>query len=154
MVRFANIEDLTRINEIRKQVHKVHSDGRPDVFRSDFNEALENHIYTIWNDQNSDVIVAERNGVICGFSVVSYVTKPLSPYSIERKYYNVVEFGVDENFRRQGIGTELFDFIKEQARDRGFHKIELDMWEFNESALKFYESVGFRTYRRYMDFDF
>ena len=27
------------------------------------------------------------------------------------------------------------------------------MWEFNEGALKFYESVGFRTYRRYMEQD-
>lgn len=29
--------------------------------------------------------------------------------------------------------------------------IELKMWEFNEEALKFYESVGFTTYRRYTE---
>ena len=31
-------------------------------------------------------------------------------------------------------------------------KLELDMWEFNDGALKFYESVGFITYRRFMEF--
>ena len=25
------------------------------------------------------------------------------------------------------------------------------MWEFNQDALAFYEAVGFRTYRRYME---
>ena len=27
------------------------------------------------------------------------------------------------------------------------------MWEFNEGALKFYESIGFTTYRRYMEYE-
>ena len=26
------------------------------------------------------------------------------------------------------------------------------MWEFNDGALDFYESVGFTTYRRFMEF--
>lgn len=29
---------------------------------------------------------------------------------------------------------------------------KVDVWEFNEGALEFYESVGFKTYRRYMEF--
>ena len=27
------------------------------------------------------------------------------------------------------------------------------MWEFNESALRFYEAIGFRTFRRYLELD-
>ena len=40
---------------------------------------------------------------------------------------------------------------KEYAKEKGFHRIELNMWEFNKGALAFYESVGFETYRRYME---
>ena len=47
----------------------------------------------------------------------------------------------------------LIAFCREEARKKGFLRMELDMWEFNEGALKFYESVGFRTYRRYMEQD-
>ena len=50
------------------------------------------------------------------------------------------------------MATELFDFIKKEATDKNFDKIELDIWEFNDIALKFYESVGFVTYRRFMEF--
>ena len=55
---------------------------------------------------------------------------------------------MDQKFRRQGIASALIDFIREDASNHGFQKLELNMYEFNDSALKFYESVGFHTYRR------
>ncbi|MBR6312144.1 MAG: hypothetical protein IKR51_04135 [Oscillospiraceae bacterium] len=33
-------------------------------------------------------------------------------------------------------------------------RVELNMWEFNADALAFYESLGFETYRRYMELKF
>jgi len=41
----------------------------------------------------------------------------------------------------------------DMLEELGFDRIELNMWEFNEGALRFYESVGFKTYRRYMEFE-
>lgn len=59
-------------------------------------------------------------------------------------------FGVGEGHRRQGIGRALFAAIRDAARERGLTRIELDVWAFNESAVRFYESIGFHTYRSYM----
>ena len=152
MVRYATREALERVNEIRKIVNEVHCNGRPDIFRGGFCKELQEFIYTLWESDNSDVIVAIRDGEICGFACVDYVEKPESPYNLARRFYHINEFGVDTKYRRQGVATELFDFIKEEATDKNFDKIELDMWEFNDIALKFYESVGFVTYRRFMEF--
>lgn len=58
---------------------------------------------------------------------------------------------MDEKFRRKGIVTAIIDFAKKEAKKNGFARLELDMWEFNDSALAFYESVGFTTFRRYME---
>lgn len=77
--------------------------------------------------------------------------KSENPFMNARKFYDVDELGVDANFRRQGVGTELIAFIRSEARRRGIRRVELNMWEFNEGALAFYEAVGFRTYRRYME---
>lgn len=33
IIRFAKEADLDRINELLYQVHKVHSDARPDLFK-------------------------------------------------------------------------------------------------------------------------
>lgn len=151
MVRLAKKEELERVNEIRKMVNDVHVLGRPDIFKAGFNDELKNFIYEIWNDENKDIIIAERDGVICGFACIHYVDKPESPFMKARKFYDVDEFGVDVKFRRQGVGTEIINFIRQDAKKRGFDKVELNMWEFNEGALAFYEAVGFRTYRRYME---
>ena len=43
----------------------------------------------------------------------------------------------------------IFFWVLQAARMR-FDRIELDVWSFNEEALKFYEAVGFQTYRRFM----
>ena len=71
-----------------------------------------------------------------------------------RRYVNdvhVEEFGVDPAFHRKGVATALVEYMKRDAAQRGYPRIELDMWEFNQGALAFYENVGFQTYRRYME---
>lgn len=153
MVRLAEEKDLACVNEIREQVNDIHVNGRPDIFRPGFCKEMQELVYQMWKSENSDILVVERNGEICGMSCVEYVLKPESPYNLERKYYHIIEFAVHEKFRRQGVATELFNYIKKDAMERGYDRIELDMWEFNESARKFYESVGFYTYRRYMEYD-
>lgn len=152
MIRYATREELERVNELRKIVNEVHCNGRPDIFKDGFCKELQDFIYTLWESDNSDVIVALRDNEICGFACVDYVEKSESPYNLARRFYHINEFGVDEKYRRQGVATELFDFIKKEATAKKFDKIELDMWEFNDDALKFYESVGLVTYRRFMEF--
>ena len=45
----------------------------------------------------------------------------------------------------------MIRFIREWAKEQGFRRIELNMWEFNRGALAFYEAAGLATYRRYME---
>jgi len=153
MVRFATQQDLVRVNELRSQVHAVHAKGRPDIFREEFGPELKAYAETFLTEENKALIVAEQESIVCGFACVELMTKPTSITSKERDYYAVHEFGVDENLRRSGVGKALIAFIKEDAKEKGFDRIELNMWEFNEGALRFYESVGFKTYRRYMEFE-
>ena len=153
MVRFAKETDLDRINEIRAQVNALHASGRPDVFKPDFCQALRDRAGELLRAEDSDVLVAERDGVICGIASVEYLIRPESAYCRERKTYYVTEFGVDEAYRRRGVGRELLEFMRKDAGKRGFSKIELDAWTFNEGALKFYESVGFQTFRQFMEWD-
>lgn len=152
-VRTAKRNELERVNELRKMVNEIHVNGRPDVFCQGFCDELRQHVYDKFDAENSDVLVAIMDNIICGFAVVEYIEKPQSPFYNSRKFYHVEEFGVDENVRRKGVATALIAFMKEDALRRGYKKIELDMWEFNDGAMSFYAKVGFRTYRRFMDMD-
>ena len=151
IIRFAKKTDLEGVNAIRRQVHMVHAKGRPDIFRKKFGKKLAEHIFFYHSGKLSRIIVAKSEDAIVGFAVLEIIHKPRSPYNKARSYMRVTEFGVDENHRRQGIGKRLFDFIKVYAAENNFDTIELDVWEFNEGALKFYESQGFSTYRRFME---
>ena len=151
MVRFARKDELDRVNELRKEVNDLHVAGKPEIFKEGFGDDLRNYIYEIWNDPGKEIIVAEKAGVVCGFAVIQYVSRPENPFRKAIRYIDVDEFGVDAAHRRQGMATEMIGFIRALAREKGYDRIELNMWEFNQDALAFYESVGFTTYRRYME---
>ena len=150
-IRFAKENELDRVNELRKQVNDVHVAGKPEVFKPGFGEELRDYINEIWNDPEKEIIVADIDGKICGFAIINHIIRPENPFMKERDFLDVDEFCVDKACRRQGIASELISFIKNHARERGFSRIELNMWEFNQDALRFYEAVGFETYRRYME---
>lgn len=152
-VRYAKRNELDRVNELRRMVSELHADGRPDIFRHGFCPELQNHIYSVFDSDKSDVIVAVADDVICGFAIVEYIDKPESPYMNSRRFLHIMEFGVDGNYRRLGAASAMVDFCRAVAREKNFDRIELDVWEFNESAELFYEKMGFQTYRRYMELD-
>ena len=148
---FAKQEDLERINELRAQVNLLHVKGKPEVFKPGFPPELRDYVYAIFNDPRKRIVVCKSDKDICAFAVLSHITKPETPFTYGRDYLDIDEFCVNEAYRRQGIGTQLMWFIRDYAKSEGLNRIELNMWEFNENALAFYESVGFVTYRRYME---
>ena len=152
-VRLAREEDLPRVNVLRRQVNDVHVAGKPEIFKPGFCDDLRDHLYTIWNDPRQDIVVAEIRGNVCGFAVLNHIVRPENPFMFERDYLDIDEFGVDESFRRQGAASAMVRFIRDYAREKGFSRVELNMWEFNRGALAFYEAAGFKTYRRYMEMD-
>ena len=151
IVRFAKESELDRVNELRKQVNDIHVEGKPDVFKPGFGQELRDFIKVIWNDPEQEIVVAEDDGVICGFAVLHHINKPENPFMKERDFIDIDEFCVDKDHRRKGAASEMVSFIKEFAREKGFRRIELNMWEFNQNALAFYEAAGFKTFRRYME---
>ena len=150
-VRRAREDELERVNELRMQVNAIHVAGKPEVFKPGFPEELRNYIYAIHKDPEQFIAVAVKDETICGFAVLHHINKPENPFMKERDFLDIDEFCVDEAFRRQGVASEMIDFIREFAKEKGFHRIELNMWEFNQDALAFYEAAGFQTFRRYME---
>lgn len=150
-VRFAREDELEQVNMLRRQVNALHVEGKPEVFKPDFPDELRDFIHVIWNDPEQEIVVSERDGKLVGFAVLHHMIRPETPFMKERDYLDIDEFCVDESCRRQGLASEMIDFIKDYAKEKGYHRLELNMWEFNRGALAFYEAMGFETYRRYME---
>ena len=154
VVRRATRDELERINKLRRAVSELHAKGRPDIFRPGFGGSLAQHVYDIFDLPDYDVFAAFVNKTLCGFAIVNYTDKPESAYMCAQRFIHVDEFGVDEKFRRCRVGTALIDFLKSEAKQNGFERLTLDVWEFNEPAKKFYESIGFNPFRSYLELNF
>lgn len=78
---------------------------------------------------------------VCGF-VWAY---PHRWRNEERMY--VSEIRVREEWRRQGIGTELLRLVEDAARERGIGALYLHAEVNNPNAVRLYESLGYVTER-------
>nr|WP_067659449.1 GNAT family N-acetyltransferase [Nocardia harenae] len=91
------------------------------------------------------VFVAEVDGVLAGTAVTYFDTTGVTTFGMQ----------VAAGHRGQGIGTALLDAVVAWARERGAHKVTLQVWPHNEPAIALYRRAGFevegrlrRHYRR------
>ena len=148
VIREAGLEELPRIAELKRQIHEVHVNGRPDLFAPYHGvEAFAGQAAA----KNCSLLLAEIGEKPVGFVMVQYVDRPASPYMNARRFVHVEEFCVDEDHQRMGVGTRLMEAMKTLAREKGYPRIELDVWSFNEGAKRFYEAAGMTAYRTFME---
>ena len=150
MVRFALPQDAEEINVLRKEVNDLHVAGRPNHFKAGFGKELQEHVYMYLAGGFGYAAVDEEDGQIIGMVMVDYIDRPESPYRYAERFAHIAEICVDEKHRRQGAGKRLLDFVKADAKAKGFSRIDLDVWAFND-ALAFYEAEGYTVFRRYLE---
>ena len=153
MIRPATLNDLEQINVIRKQVNDLHVNGEPEIFKSGFPKDMQDYAKTFIDSDTKQLFVAENNGVVCAFAMAEIVVKPETPYTFEQKYVDIKELGTDENCQGKGYGKQLINAVKEYAKQHNIKRVQLNVWTFNEGALKFYDKTGFNTYRKYLRLD-
>ena len=145
-VRRAEIKDIPRILELLDQVNLVHHRGRPDIFKHATKYTEEELAEVIAND-NTPVFVAvgedEEEGEKVlghGFCIFQQVKNHNILAPVKTLYID--DICVDEKARGRHAGKALYEFIQEFAKENKCHNITLNVWAFNESAFKFYETMG------------
>lgn len=59
---------------------------------------------------------------------------------------------VDPQYRRQGIGTHLIQTVGQEALFRGFERLSIMVEPNNSLALNLYQKLGFREFKRSIDY--
>lgn len=80
------------------------------------------------------VAVADGDGDV----LVGQASLDLAPYGVA--YLGML---VDREWRRRGVGTALVRAAVDAARDRGCHKVSLQVWPHNQAAVALYRKLGF-----------
>lgn len=102
----------------------------------------KNEIINIANNDNVISILAETNNIIIGICIVTIKPIPNNLSLVKRKVAYMEDLCVHENYRNSGVGTELFNEVKDRLSKLNIDSLELMIWQFNSNAMKFYENKG------------
>lgn len=141
IIRFAKDTDLDRINELLYQVHKVHSDARPDLFKQGAKKYTDEEVLKIINDSHYKVFVADIDSKVVGYAFC-IIKEEESNSLCHIKTLYVDDLCVDKEIRGKHIGSSLFNSVCDYAKKNNFYNVTLNVWASNKEALKFYEKIG------------
>lgn len=142
-IRKATIDDIDSLLDLLSQILEVHAKIRPDLFVSGTTKYGRMDLLSMVDDDENPIFVAEMDNRVVGYAFcqTKCPTSNMTPNSI----FHLDDLCVDENYRRQGIGRALFEFVKEEAHHRGCQAITLNSWPGNEAAARFYQSLGMKV---------
>lgn len=154
-LRKATVQDFDDLCLLFQQIDDLHLSMYPNVFQPFDGDprSLEQIMRWIKNPQSDILIVEKGEGELIGALKVIVEETPDYPNFVPQRLLLVDEIIVDTNYQGEGIGTLLMEEAKEWALQNNLSRIELNVYEKNERSLRFYEKLGFETFKRRMSFD-
>lgn len=152
-IRPAVPEDCERIRPLQKEIADLHRNGRPDLFKAEARYFTQEAFDQRLTDPNHTAFIAQTDEG----SVVGYAFAWVIAYRDHPTYQNFDCFYIDDicvqkDFRRQGIGQQLFAACKEKALPLGCRNMDLSVWSFNKDAVAFYEHCSMTERIRRMEY--
>jgi len=144
LVRQAKKADYETLNNIYDQVDILHRDQYPNRFRKPDNIGRPSEYYdSVLSNPDGILIVIESDNIVIGFAEAYIRKAPDFPVLQPRKWLLIDGIAVDHNYRGKGAGQLLFDELMKYAKNVGIEEVELNVYSFNEAAIKFYRKNGF-----------
>ena len=144
IIERAKISELSEINELLNQVLDIHHNGRPDIFKGNTKKYTDEELLEIINDDTRPIFVALLDGHVVGYAFCIFKQCLDNNIFTDIKTLYIDDFCVKEGFRGHHIGTELYNYVVDFAKENGFYNVTLNVWAFNEDAKAFYESLGMK----------
>ena len=140
MIRKLTINDFEIVESVIAKLHKIHVVNRPDFYIENEHPISKKEYKAMLNNQDKISIAYIVDDKIAGVCLATIKNK------IEKSIY-IDDIFVLEEFRHQGIATKLYKQVESIANNIGAKRIDLTVWQFNKTAMKFYESLGMETQR-------
>jgi ribosomal protein S18 acetylase RimI-like enzyme len=150
-VRKATADDYNTLCELFDEIDALHRDNLPRIFQKPSGPVREQDYYLeLIADEKVGLLVAEVGEKLVGFVHAIVKDTPAIPVFVPRRYAIVDGIVVKSGFQNKGIGSILMDKVQDWAIAKGATSIELNVYEFNETAIFFYERLGYRPLSRKM----
>jgi GNAT superfamily N-acetyltransferase len=101
---------------------------------------------TIFASKQAEVLIADLNKKPVGFALFY---KTYSTF-LGQANMHLEDIFVDEEMRKQGIGTEMFRVLSKIAIKRNYQRFEWTCLTWNTPSLKFYKKLGAKTLNNWL----
>ena len=140
-IRVANIEDIEQLRRLYLELEKDGVKYQPEHFKMGYRS--DAFFYAIYENDNQDILVADVDGTVVGFSHVMIIeSKNIACLKPQTAVY-IQDLDVLESERNKGIGTLLINASKEYGKKRGADFIRTQVFPQNIDGIRFYERNGF-----------
>lgn len=152
MIRAAKLSDIPRLAELLRQIHAVHAQIRPDIFRSGQRKYSDEDLTRLLADPQKPVFVYEDEaGMVQAYAMCAFQTTENEPSLHNRKILYLDDLCVDENQRGQKIGEQLYHHLVAFAQAEQCDALTLYVWNDNQGAMRFYDRLGLRPLKTLLE---
>ena len=151
-IRTAQPKDCPRLLDLLQQICALHSEIRPDLFQNGSSKYTVESLEKLLDDGTRLTFVAvDEQDSVMGYIFCILIDHTPDSARCSNKELYIDDLCVDAQYRREGIGDALFKKAVSTAKERGCHNVTLNVWEGNDSALRFYEKHGMKIQKREME---
>ena len=135
--RNATEKDLNFLVENRLAFIKMADDSEDYLFTKN---SIREYFQNALKENQCDIILAEHKGAVIGTGIVFYYNSVPSKFNIWGKNAYITSMYVYEEYRQNGIASEILTRLLNLAKEKGYHVFFLQESDIG-SAL--YEKFGF-----------
>lgn len=142
LIRRAGIDDVEQLRLLYQELEEDGVRYQPEHFV--VGERSNEFFQSVFESADQDILVAEEDGKILGFSHVMILEqKKVACLKPETLLY-IQDLDVLESRRSQGIGTLLMEASKRYGKEHVVDFIRTQVFPQNIDGMRFYEKNGFR----------
>jgi diamine N-acetyltransferase len=151
IIRSMTLDDFDALTTLLDEIHDYHVTSAPTVFKHAEAPVLPREQIAEKITQPDQLYLTAMEGSrMVGFLWGQLYERPETHIHRQRKLVIVDTLGVAETHRGTGIGRALMDAAEQWGVENGAREAFLTVWDFNESAIAFYERLGYNTEQRRM----
>ena len=150
-IRKATAQDYIPLCDLIDEVDALHRGQLPRLFQKPPGPVRKyDYYWALITDEKVGLFIAEVEKEIIGFVHAIVIDSPPISVLVPRFYAIVDNIGVKSDYQNHGIGKVLIKRIQDWAIEKGATSMEMNVYEFNETAFTFYTKLGYKTFMRRM----
>lgn len=138
-----NYHALAQLNET---VQSWHHRQYPDEFKPFDRQAVEGVFQNLLEKDNTLALLATHQDQPVGYLLAFIKERPDSPFQYKKTVLYLDQIAVLPAYQKTGVGQRLMDHALAFANESGISEVQLDFWEGNQSAERFFRNNGFTSF--------